>query len=304
MKLSICFVCQRGQLELKACLLAASLVKNLGGDLQLHVAIPQPYQRYGVPSFDTLNFLKEIGANLIKIENNFTSDYPIGNKLFCLEVANTRTDAERIILLDSDMICLRELPANQNVFDGDVCLKPEVDHKIVSKYWKNRFGGELPELVEADWKKCYSEFNLEIPQRRIKSTYTGENLFPYFNAGFICLKRETEFPATWIRVASRLAAVIDPEKYLYLDQFSLPIALHISGMKLQIMDDNFNYPVDVKNILPDNPPAFVHYHQPNILFNDPVCAGTVENVMIEFPNLRKIMTSNKTWSEHLSKLSL
>ena len=98
MRYCFVFVCQQGELELKALLLAASLRRFLSVEHELAAALPQPESQWGCPSERTLALLAGWGVRTLPITNPFGQDYPIGNKLACRN--RNRRDK---MFLDSDM---------------------------------------------------------------------------------------------------------------------------------------------------------------------------------------------------------
>ena len=81
--MNIVFVCQKGELELKALLLAWSLRKTHGASINLIAACPE-YKDWSDLSALTLSALKELSVDIKKFTPTFGSDYPIGNKISAL----------------------------------------------------------------------------------------------------------------------------------------------------------------------------------------------------------------------------
>jgi len=78
------FVCQAGEIEAKALLLAASLKNVLHCQYELIAAVPSPASIWGELSPDTRRQLDEFGVRIVPIENPIDPDYGIGNKLACI----------------------------------------------------------------------------------------------------------------------------------------------------------------------------------------------------------------------------
>jgi hypothetical protein len=67
------FVCQAGELEIKAGLLAASLRIRLGESPDLVAAVPVPGGRWGDPHPGTKALLEELAVRLVEIRNRISS---------------------------------------------------------------------------------------------------------------------------------------------------------------------------------------------------------------------------------------
>ena len=63
------FVCQAGELEIKALLLAASLHRHLHGEFELVAAVPTPADIWGELSAPTRDQLQAFGATIAPIAN-------------------------------------------------------------------------------------------------------------------------------------------------------------------------------------------------------------------------------------------
>ena len=96
------FVCQAGEWELKAALLAASLRRRYGYDgIELIAAIPQPRES-GHLAQDTAALLEQLRFDACRSPIRSTPPSH-ANKIACLGV---ETAAAKIVFLDSDMLCL------------------------------------------------------------------------------------------------------------------------------------------------------------------------------------------------------
>ncbi len=183
MKYSFVFVCQQGELEIKSLLLAVSLKRYLRCDHELVVALPQPEALWGKPSDATLRLLESSGVRLVPIGNPIGRDYPIGNKLACLGIETT---ADKIVFLDSDMLCLREFHHARR-FELAFNAKP-ADLRT--------FGSE-----PGEWSRVYAAFGLDVPAVPVLATVSGEAMPPYFNAGMIAVRRDAGLGSRWVECA-------------------------------------------------------------------------------------------------------
>src|SRR5580658_2781060 len=96
---ALIFVCHAGPLEAKAAMLAASLRRFARLNCELIAAIPDS----NPPSAQTRELFARLAIRTVSVSNGIDPDYPVANKIGCLSV---RTDAVKIIFLDSDMILM------------------------------------------------------------------------------------------------------------------------------------------------------------------------------------------------------
>lgn len=239
------FVCQQGELEAKAVLLAASLRRHLPRTHDLVAALPTPESRWGRPAPETLTALERLSVRTAEIINRVSPDYPIGNKLDCLAV---KTDCQRLVFLDTDMLLLRP-----------VDLAPLADARLAATPASHAH-------VEADdWARFYRACGLPPPRLAMRTLLSDESTPPYFNAGFISVEAglAADLADAWSHCAGTLLADDLPPRVRrrFLDQVSLPLAAARLGLEIQSLAATWNFPSwDLK--IGDGPlPAFYHYQQ-------------------------------------------
>ena len=280
MKYCFVFVCQQGELEIKSLLLAASLQRFVRCDHELRAAIPQPESIWGKPSFATLELFERLGAGTCGIENPIGPEYPIGNKLACLGI---ESDADKIIFLDSDMLCMREFHGDRRFEEFHVNAKP-----ADMATWA---------ADPQQWQRAYASCGTGFPQHRVSSTVSGESMPPYFNAGFIAAHRSSDLAKAWAECARSIDADASiPDKRPWLDQIALPVALSKLALKVDCLDERFNYPAHIKPIVSDNPPYFCHYHTPEVLCREPLAKSLAQSLMNEHKSLQDIVEANPAWN--------
>lgn len=289
LKLRYCFVfvCQQGELELKSLLLAASLKHHLRCDFELVAALPTPDAVWGRPSAATLDLLAELGVRLVPIENPIGVDYPIGNKLACLSI---ETSADKIVFLDSDILCLREF-RHEARFDRPFNAKP-ADYATFT-------------ADPVQWQRCYAAMGLSLPPDRMTATVSGQLMPPYFNAGVIAVHRTAGLGEAWIQAARAIdtdEGVIN--KRPWLDQIALPVALAKLALSTDCLDERFNYPAHVKPLNSAELPYFCHYHSPAVLRREPLANALVVELAGRYPALGDMMRENEDWAGLLEPLSL
>jgi hypothetical protein len=114
--------------------------------------------------------------------------------------------ASPAILIDSDLLFLRPLPANYAIRDVPAAV-PEHG------------------LHEYPWERLYETLSLEMPQ--VKTLLgSGQISPPWLNAGLVATPNAEKFGHIW-RMASNFVLGCDwvPEHWPYLDQISLPLAI-------------------------------------------------------------------------------
>lgn len=280
MKFCFVFVCQQGELEIKSLLLAASLQRFARCDHELRAAIPQPESIWGKPSSATLELFERLGVGTCGIENPIGPEYPIGNKLACLGI---ETDADKIIFLDSDMLCMREFHSDRRFEEFHVNAKPAD---------LSTWAADLQQ-----WQRAYATCGSEFPSYRVSSTVAGESMPPYFNAGFIAAHRSSDLAKVWAECARSIDADASiPDKRPWLDQIALPVALNKLALKVDCLDERFNYPAHIKPIASDNPPYFCHYHTPEVLCREPMANVLAQSLVNQHKSLQDIIEANPAWN--------
>jgi hypothetical protein len=279
-KFSFVFVCQSGDLEVKALLLAASLRKNLRCEHELVAAIPGPVGSWGKPANATLSLLKRMGVRLVDIENGVDPSFSHANKISCMAIA---TEADKRVFLDTDMLCLRPF-RDESRFGAAISCKP-ADLQTFSS-------------DEADWARVYETVGVPMPDERIAATSSQELGPPYFNSGFIAIDRDLPLAAKWLDFARKIFAnEAISSRRLWSDQVSFPPALAALKLRCDCLDERYNHPTHLKSIDPDALPFFSHYHWPAIILKEPPLRELVSDLIAEFPEILAVMRSQAEWCE-------
>lgn len=274
MRTTVAFVCQQGEIELKAVLLAASLRLHVRGDCDLVACLPEPHQTWGTPSAATRRCLDALGVRVAATANPIGAGYPIGNKVGAAAVA---TDADRVLFLDSDILCLRELDLDA-CFAGGFLAKP-ADLATFS-------------APASTWARLYGLFHLPAPTRRVTATVSGDAMWPYFNAGVVAFGNDSGFPAAWAdccRVIDREPDV--PGKRPHLDQIALPIAAARCGLEFTPLPDRLNFPAHLVPLSADAP-ILCHYHWPDVLRREPTLLGLVARLLDRHAEIAAVLAES------------
>ncbi len=289
MKYCFIFVCQEGGLELKSMLLAASLKHYLRCDYECVAALPQPAARWGTVSADTLAFMHSLGVRSVPITNRINENYPIGNKFACLGID---TPADKLIFLDSDILCSREfspdsIPPNPSSIFGTA---QNTARKIKGIFDAPFSAVPSTILFTRDvkrWQQIYDLFNLPLPQWQVISLGTDELMLPYFNAGVIAVQNGLGFAEIWEDSCRKIDAEASiTNKYPWLDQLALPIAVARLNLTVNVLEDRFNYQVG-QMPLPNDLPFFCHYHVPSAIRCEPRLNQIVNELADTYPLLKE-----------------
>ncbi|RKZ57933.1 MAG: hypothetical protein DRR08_17735 [Candidatus Parabeggiatoa sp. nov. 2] len=308
MKYCFVFICQQGELEIKSMLLATSLKRYLRGDYELVAALPQPESRWGTVSAKTRTLMQTLGIRSVPITNGIDENYPIGNKVACLGID---TPAEKIVFLDSDILCLRELSPD-TVFAAPFNAKP----------------ADLATFTQniALWQQVYDLFNLPLPKERVISSTSGELMLPYFNAGVIAVQNGRNLGPVWEKCCRRIDA--EPSitnKRPWLDQIALPIAVKQLNLNYNCFDERFNFPAHLKPLkskIPSNLPLerisllstreaggfslpfLCHYHWPSVIRREPLLNQLVTELAEAYPLLKQLILYSNEWAQLLKPYTL
>ncbi|MDA1076296.1 MAG: hypothetical protein O3A63_16275 [Proteobacteria bacterium] len=267
-----------GELELKSCLLAASLFKNLACPHDLIGAVAYPEDTWGAMSAEGIAVLARCGVTRTPILNRISADYPIGNKLTALGVPS---EFERVVFLDSDILLIRAFYDHPCLATG-YAVKPA----DVETFTKN--GG--------DWSRVYRKFHLPMPKYRVKSTHGDEHMMPYYNAGVICCRNNSQLSALWVDVCNR----IDKDQTIlnkrpWLDQIGLPVALSMLGVRPLALTEDLNFPGHKQDVEEAKSAYFCHYHWPSVIEASPRLRTLVAGLISEHPELLVMMNRFDEW---------
>ncbi len=264
MKFCFVFICQQGELELKSMLLAATLKENLRGNYELVAAIPEPKSLWGEISPLTKRLIEQFEIRTEGIKNEIDINYPIGNKVSCF---NIQTEADKIIFLDSDHICLKPFSPEEH-FTEQFCASP------INKHWFN------------EWKHVYELFDIPYPTERFRTKLTNEEILPCYNAGLIAVDNGLNFSKEWIEccnIIERADHIVD--KRPWLDQIALPIVIKKLGLKCKVLNRNFNHP----HLLPiiAEIPFFHHFPHPLNILNEEIIHDFIRYLTKKYPLLKE-----------------
>jgi hypothetical protein len=278
-KYSFIFICQEGELEIKAMLLSASLRKHLRCQYELIAATPSPETQWGHLKQETLRFLENLGVETREIVNPVGQHYPIGNKIPCLGL---KTGADVNVFLDSDILCVKDFHPDRLLNDHTFLAKPAD---------KATFTCDI-EI----WRRAYDLCDTPMPVDRVKTTFSREIVPPYFNSGFVAVRNGTLLSESWARYARLLDSDdVIVNKRPHLDQIALAVAVMSLGLDYACLDESYNFPCHLRPFDPANLPFFAHYHWPRVVLADAVLREAVRSYTEEHDHLTEMISADKTW---------
>lgn len=275
--MNIVFVVQRGELELKALLLAWSLRRSHGRALNLYAACPQ-YADWGEICEQTREALELLSVQLLVFTPAFAPHYPIGNKLGLLGML---PPDEPGLFLDSDMLSLDAWAPADLLGDFAVAAKP-----ADMGTWGD----------EARWRKVYALANLELPARRVRLSVSGQLSLPYFNAGVVAARQPREFSQAWLE-AAQLLHTCDlelGERFPWLDQIALPLAMSKQSSWCAI-DERWNFPAHLRP-LGVRRVSLCHYHTPGVILREARLLRLFRKACAEMPHIAALVAQYPHWS--------
>lgn len=279
--LTMVFVVHAGELEIKSAVLAASLRKRFGFSMDIIAACPSGKADWGVPSDASRRLYERLGIPLLPMDSPFGPEYPIGNKFSALALGPA---VGHTLFLDSDMICVDAFEADM-LCRFDAALKP-ADMALVAK--QNDY-----------WQRIYAHAGSALPGDRVVTTCSGEAMPAYYNAGFILVRDARRFAEVWYRLAERVHT--DPlitNKMPWLDQLTLPVALHALNYKTRALSERFNYPLHIKPLSAASlPPFFCHYHSLDTLVRERSLWAELDELGKRFPELREVLALDANWKK-------
>lgn len=280
----IVFICQSGELELKALLLAASLRKHLKQkNVELIAAVPEP-DIWGDISPNTRQLLAKLKVKEQVISSPFKQEYPIGNKIAAMGV---NTKASCTLFLDSDILCI-------DTFDIAALQTKGMKAKPA----------DLATFCESDteWQSVYGMFELNAPNFKVLSTVSKLPMLPYFNAGVVCVKDGAKFASRWLSIAKK---VDDNEqitnKRPWLDQISLPVTTVSLDYPFELTSEAFNYPAHLKSLPKNNDVVLCHYHSPDVIFEEGKLSQLVGELCDQHSELKSAIQAREKWASILRR---
>lgn len=257
--LTLFFIVEPPTYQYMACYLAASIRNHLPANVKLVGYCPS--DRIGQITPEVIETLRRMDCPVRPFEraDHFSPVYPHGNKILaCLEERDTDFSG----FVDSDVLILRDNKIENLIAEGHVSASP-----AASLRWAP------PDM----WERIYGAFDLPVPEQRIRLMRDKRvpNV-PYFSSGFVLFPQQRKtadgktFPQIWYETAKHIDAIPDLDhKRPYLDQMSLPVAIHRAGLEWKELPEEQHYILGGSirgTALPEDRPIYtVHYRKWDVL---------------------------------------
>lgn len=270
--MNIIFICQKGELEIKAVFLAWSLRNTHGTSVNLYAAVPQQGD-WNQLAEETRLLLDSLDVVLLDMPSPFGEQYAIGNKIAAIGLL---PDSQPGCFLDSDIISMEswalEIPT------GTSLAKP----------------ADLGTWSE-NWEYVYQKAGLNLPNRRVRLTVSGSLSLPYFNAGVVATCVAKQLSIQWLELAKEfIGDGTICNKFPWLDQITLPLAFEKSGT-WGCLSEYFNFPAHLRSI-GEHSVGLCHYHSPAVILTQPRLLNLFYKAISEMPLLRDLVLTSQAWA--------
>jgi len=202
-----------------------------------------------------------------------------GNKAWAVSVPTGRP---RVVLLDSDVLCLRPPPFVDAPSAAPFRAKP-VD-----------MPGPIP------WPAVYDVFGLPVPEATMRPTRGGPAGPPYFNSGVVALDGAIVpgLGACWRDSFAQITArgVMEGGIGFFRDQVSLAVAVQRLGLAWEALDEDANWPAHLRPVEPGMPPALAHYHGPDVVAATPALRDAVQRLVRRYPAVHAVLAARPAWA--------
>ena len=217
------FICQDGQLECEAMVLAASMRRHLTFPAKLVAIVPLPSRIFGTPSPISLKILRDLDVEVVKARNAYMSPPRVRrqrytgkekapfftNKWVCLEQPK---DCDMVVFLDSDQICWQPITYGK-WFDSRIVLR--------------RVGRSAGKFLRNSWKQIFKHAGVALPADRVMhdDDFLGPELV---NGGLvgIDLPLRQQFIRTWSQLWKQVKRGPLANKY-FCEQTALSLTMHV-----------------------------------------------------------------------------
>jgi hypothetical protein len=283
---SVVFICQKGELEIKSALLAASLRNILGNKIPLYCRIPQIPGLETLPGKDTIDFFESLKVQWQLFENPMMvnrirplNGLQFSNKLFCFPA---NLEEGRVVFLDSDMLCIN---------------KPKLFETFTSDFT----ACQAFKTLALNWSNLYAKTGITEPKLRVKSILDGKIGYPYFNSGHFSVNTHhiDNFLNVWRDLFLEIRGILENEKHLFhSDQIALSLAVQKLDLSYLVLSENYNFPSG--SLLSGREIYFAHYHGPEKIHRDPILYRQTLNLSASYDEIRNIAARYKYWKSMIS----
>ncbi|MCX7545258.1 glycosyltransferase family protein [Marinicella gelatinilytica] len=269
-KVAILFVVERGYIEQQAMLLINSIFRFYQGkNFSVDIFTFSPRENFK-PSHAVLDFLSQ------KVTHHFNDnlntkfvEFPLINGHIGASFFETQfPEYEDVMLLDSDTVFLNDFEFMMESENSGLFLTP-VDNKGVGTLGRSDKNHEF-------WEKLYNFLSIDKPKKTITTTVSQDQIWPYYNAGFVYAKRVKGFFSQWLNTFesiynSNIRSVYSGKngsKSIYLEQVALALTAQKHKDQITLLPNSINYPIPFHPRLKQRAEALsfsdlthIHYHR-------------------------------------------
>lgn len=279
------FVAQDGDVAVGAVLLAASLRAQLGRHVALVAMVPEMFGTVRAPDAAAAAALAALDVRGVTVRNAHCVPGAVegvgdghSNKAWAVSVP---TERPRLLLLDSDVLCLQP-PALLDAPDPAPFRAKPVD---------------VPSPVP--WPALYALFDLPAPAATMAPTVEGPPGPPYFNSGVVALEAAVApaLGACWRDTFARVTAsgLMDGLPF-FREQASLALAVARLALRWDTLGEDANWPAHMRAVEAARCPALAHYHRPAVIAASPVLREAVQRVAARWPAVRTVLAAQPSWA--------
>lgn len=154
--------------------------------------------------------------------------------------------------------------------DCDIAVTKDFSKMLSRKFFRAKPVDGDPMGMDR-WNKLFSFFDLDTPNPTYVTSFTRENIIPYFNSGVLLIPKQfiNILSKTWKKYIVSLLDSYEElgdiaERRFFTDQFALSLALAESKIPIKELDLSMNFPTHIQVHSSFNPdkvdPFILHYH--------------------------------------------
>jgi len=226
---------EQGYLESTSKLLV-STIREFGGKYKdIPIVSYQPRKSKRI-SKDTIKFFEQNNVEFIDIElNNKYPNYSLANKPLVCAHRESKTSAETLVFLDSDVLIYSEPNELFEFQDGDVILRP-VDSKNIGT--NNKSDKNL-----LYWNNVYQILDINI-RRYVTTTVTNDRILEYYNSGHISTLTKNRLFNRWLENFNKVMEKgFKPVLPNFIEQSIFSATVSQMELNVKHLGKGYNYPL-------------------------------------------------------------
>ncbi len=234
------FCCEHGILEKLTVLLVRSLFHfgKVNGNSSFYCFCPRKNFK---PSKSTLKILEEqnIHINDENLNREFEF-YPLYNKVVATSYVENKYKQDFIVFLDSDLLVLENLFADDRILNTEVSLQKEFMKYVAAEKSSDQFFRY--------WERIFNF--LEVDNYKFSNLFTNDvRTIAYYNSGLIFSKTSTGLMSQWNENLTHLLRKYHWRnlEYFFLEQATLSATIQQMGLEVYELPKGYNYPISMHN---------------------------------------------------------